>query len=127
MGECQYCEERMTEHPRCKGCGDRMTVEDEETDTHPMPECYRKLIRKQEREIRELKDKVQDLKGMRWFIQYIDGIDGLELFIEAFKKTGLHRIWQLVDEGWLIFDWEWKVKVHPDIIKAWEEWEKNNG
>jgi hypothetical protein len=116
----------MTEHPLCQGCGKRMSVEDEETSTHPMPECYRQLIDKQRREIEKLKEYNNELRGLRWFIQYIDNITDMETFIAGFKKTGLHRIWELVDQGWLTFDWEWQIKVHPDVIKAREEWEKKN-
>lgn len=34
----------MAESKLCKGCGQRMTVEDPRTKTHPLQECYRQRI-----------------------------------------------------------------------------------
>lgn len=45
----------MTEHPLCKGCGGRMTVEDPDTHTHPNVDCYKEYIKR-------LKYKVENLR-----------------------------------------------------------------
>lgn len=112
----------MSDHPLCKGCGQRMSVENEETRTHPQESCYVERIKRLERKVKDLRKENDRLSCLRWFAERFT-------VAEMEKLLGLTdlnaRIWQLLDEGWLMFDWERNIVVHPNVVKAWRYYEKH--